>query len=43
MSGRVIVDNEDKYNIWLAEQVTFENMLAKNQEQKTEIKLVKKN
>jgi cytochrome c oxidase subunit 2 len=43
MRGRVIVDNEEKYNIWLAEQVTFENMLAKNQEQKTEIKLVKKN
>ena len=43
MRGRVIVDDEEKYNIWLAEQVTFENMLAKNQEQKTEIKLVKKN
>jgi len=30
MRGRVLVDEEKDYSNWLAKQITFENMLAKN-------------
>ena len=41
MRGRVIVDNEKNYNQWLAQQITFEKMLAQNKVDNKSLKLVK--
>jgi cytochrome c oxidase subunit 2 len=42
MRGRVIVDEKEKYNEWIAKQITFEKFLAKNYEKNSDlIKLVK--
>ena len=41
MRGRVIVDEETKYNEWLAQQITFEKMLAQNRINNKSLKLVK--
>ena len=30
MRGRVLVDDEKDYSNWLAKQISFEKMLAKN-------------
>ena len=41
MRGRVFVDEEKKYNQWLAQQITFEKMLAQNRTDNKSLKLVK--
>ena len=41
MRGRVIVDEEKKYKNWLAEQITFEKMLADNEKENKLLKIVK--
>ena len=41
MRGRVFVDEEKKYNQWLAQQITFEKMLAQNRIDNKSLKLVK--
>ena len=41
MRGRVFVDEEKNYNQWLAQQITFEKMLAQNRIDKKSFKLVK--
>ena len=41
MRGRVFVDEEKKYNQWLAQQITFEKMLAQNRIDNKFLKLVK--
>ena len=41
MRGRVFVDEEKKYNQWLAQQITFEKMLAQNRTDNKSSKLVK--
>ena len=43
--GRVIVDETNEYNDWIAQQITYERFLAKNIKEKEEdkIKLVKNN
>ena len=41
MRGRVIVDEENDYNNWLAKQITFEKMLAKNEKDNKSYELVK--
>ena len=45
MRGRVIVDETNEYNDWIAQQITYERFLAKNIKEKEEdkIKLVKNN
>ena len=42
MRGRVFVDEEKKYNQWLAQQITFKQMLAQNRIDNKSLKLVKK-
>ena len=42
MRGRVLVDKEEDYSNWLAKQVTFEKMLAKNK-LKSNLLVVEKN
>ena len=34
MRGRVLVDEEKDYLNWLAKQITYEKMLAKNNDEK---------
>jgi len=34
MRGRVLVDEEKDYSNWLAKQITYEKMLAKNNDEK---------
>ena len=41
MRGRVFVDEEKKYNQWLAQQITFKQMLAQNRIDNKSLKLVK--
>ena len=41
MRGRVFVDEEKKYNQWLAQQITFKQMLAQNGIDNKSLKLVK--
>ena len=41
MRGRVIVDEEKEYKKWETKQITFEKMLAKNQNNDN-LQLVKK-
>ena len=41
MRGRVFVDEEKKYNQWLAQQITFKQMLAQNRTDNKSLKLVK--
>jgi len=41
MRGRVFVDEEKKYNQWLAQQITFEKMLTQNRIDNKSLKLVK--
>jgi len=41
MRGRVFVDEEKKYKQWLAQQITFEKMLAQNRTDIKSLKLVK--
>ena len=41
MRGRVFVDEEKKYNQWLAQQITFEKMLAQNRTDNKSLNLVK--
>jgi len=41
MRGRVFVDDEKNYNQWLAQQITFEKMLAQNKIDNKSLKLVK--
>jgi len=41
MRGRVFVDEEKNYNQWLAQQITFEKMLAQNKIDNKSLKLVK--
>jgi len=41
MRGRVFVDEEKKYNQWLAQQITFKQMLAQNEIDNKSLKLVK--
>ena len=41
MRGRVIVDNENDYNKWLAQQITFKKMLAKNRKNNKSYEFVK--
>ena len=45
MRGRVIVDETNEYNNWIAQQITYEKFLAENIKEKEEdkIKLVKNN
>ena len=42
MRGRVFVDEEKKYHQWLAQQITFKQMLAQNRIDNKSLKLVKK-
>ena len=41
MRGRVFVDEEKKYHQWLAQQITFKQMLAQNRIDNKSLKLVK--
>jgi cytochrome c oxidase subunit 2 len=41
MRGRVFVDEKKNYNQWLAQQITFEKMLAQNKMENKSLKLVK--
>mgnify|MGYP007094230678 FL=1 len=41
MRGRVLVDEKKNYNQWLAQQITFEKMLAQNKIDNKSLKLVK--
>ena len=41
MRGRVFVDEEKKYHQWLAQQITFKQMLAQNRTDNKSLKLVK--
>ena len=41
MRGRVFVDEEKKYNQWLAQQITFKQMLTQNRIDNKSLKLVK--
>ena len=41
MRGQVIVDSENDYSKWLAQQITFEKMLAKNKKDNKSYELVK--
>ena len=41
MRGRVIVDEEANYKKWLAQQITFEKMLAQNRIDNKSLKIVK--
>jgi len=34
MRGKVLVDEEKDYSNWLAKQISYEKMLAKNSEKK---------
>ena len=41
MRGRVLVDEEKNYKNWLAQQITFEKMLAENTKENKLLKIVK--
>ena len=43
MRGRVVVEEEDNYNKWLAEQDTFSSFTAKNRNNKLNKKRLVKN
>jgi len=43
MRGRVFVDEEKDYLNWLAKQITYEKMLAKNNDEKELLVSEKKN
>ena len=43
MRGRVLVDEEKDYSNWLAKQISFENMLAKNNDEKELLVVENKN
>jgi len=43
MRGRVLVDEEKDYLNWLAKQITYEKMLAKNNDEKELLVVENKN
>ena len=43
MRGRVLVDEEEDYSNWLAKQISFEKMLAKNNLEKNLLIVENKN
>ena len=43
MRGRVFVKSEEDYESWLNDQETFSDLIAKQEKNNSEIKLVKSN